>query len=40
MEEFLQLVQRARKIAEGTFPEGRIVHYLLPDGKVLEVVFR
>jgi len=40
MVKLLSALKGAKKIAEGRFSEGLVVHYLLPNGDVLEVITR
>ena len=38
MTALLVALKGAKKIAEGVYPEGKVIHYLLPNGDTLEVI--
>lgn len=40
MDKLHALIERGKKLAQRQYPEGLVVHYLLPTGVVLEVIYR
>lgn len=40
MAKLLQALKGVRKVAEMAYPEGKVTHWLLPNGYVIEVIER
>jgi hypothetical protein len=40
MATLLEALKGARKVAEMAYPEGKVIHWLLPNGYVIEAIER